>query len=284
MLWCCPPDAAMPRRAIPIIACGAVKRFMVNMFVEGNRPPHRKAFVDLSNQDIQAIYERRAKHYDLYVKLYRLLGFRYNAYRKRTIEQLHLRRGDCVLDLGCGTGLNFPLVIQRIGGGGRLIGVDVSHEMLVCARKRADAAGWANVELVQSDMVTYEFPAVVNGVLSTGAFGYIAQCDRVIEKAMHAMTPGGRLAIWDLKKPDHWPRWLFNLFFVWLGGPFGVTPDYVTSHPWQSVQRYFVETSFEQMYWGAVYISAGTAPSPSNRCMGRSHDPVTPGLSKPADP
>jgi demethylmenaquinone methyltransferase/2-methoxy-6-polyprenyl-1,4-benzoquinol methylase len=143
--------------------------------------------------------------------------------------------------------------------------VDLSGEMLACARERARRADWNNVELVQSDMVTYDYPEKVNGVLSAGALGYVSQYGRVIEAASHALVPGGRLVIWDLKKPDRWPLWLFRLFFVWLGKPFGVTPDYVASRPWESVERCLEDALFEQRYWGAVYISSGTAPSQSTR-------------------
>lgn len=215
----------------------------------------------LSKQEIHAIYQRRAKHYDFHVKLYRLLGFGYEAYCSRAVELLRLQRGDCVVELGCGTGLNFALLVQQIGSEGRLIGVDLTPEMLACARERAQRAGWTNVELIQSDMATYEFPEGVNRVLSTGVLGYVAEYDRVIERASRALVPGGRLVIWDLKNPERWPSWLFK-FFIWLTRPFGVTPDYGASHPWESVERYLEETAFEPRYGGAVYISSGTAPSP----------------------
>jgi demethylmenaquinone methyltransferase/2-methoxy-6-polyprenyl-1,4-benzoquinol methylase len=217
-----------------------------------------------TQEEIQAIYQRHARRYDLYVRLYGLLGFRYNAYRLRAIKLLHLNRADSVVDLGCGTGLNFHLLEEQIGVEGRLMGVDLSSEMLACAEERAHRAGWTNVELVQSDMASYDFPELVNGVLSTGALGYVPEFDQVIERASRALVPGGRLVIWDLKQPERWPSWLLKLFFVWLGRPFGVTPDYVANRPWESVERHFEETTFEQLYWGGVYISSGAARSPTS--------------------
>lgn len=216
-----------------------------------------------TKQEIQAIYRRHARRYDLYVRLYGLIGFRYSAYRSRAIKLLDLNRGDCVVDLGCGTGLNFPLLEEQIGPEGRLIGVDLSSEMLACADERARREGWTNVELVQSDMASYDFPEFTNAVLSTGALGYVLEFDQVIERVSHALVPGGRVVIWDLKRPQRWPEWLLRLFFVYLGRPLGVTPDYVAKRPWESVERYFEERTFEQMYWGGVYISSGTAPLPT---------------------
>ena len=100
----------------------------------------------LTNQEIQDKYRRQAKRYDFAVQLYRLLGLHIKAYRLRAVEPLRLKRGDCVIDLGCGTGLNFPLLVERIGAGGRLIDVDLCPEMLAFARERAARSGWNNIE------------------------------------------------------------------------------------------------------------------------------------------
>lgn len=74
-------------------------------------------------------------------------------------------------------------------------------------------------------------------MLSTGVFGYVAEYDRMIKAASHALVLGGRLVIMDGKKPERWPLWLFKLF-VRLGRPFGLTLDYFNSQPWESLERY----------------------------------------------
>ncbi len=80
----------------------------------------------------------------------------------------------------------------------------------------------------------------------------------MIKAASHALVPGGRLVIMDGKRPDRLPSWVFNLI-VWLSRSFGVTSDYFDKRTWESVERYFRETAFEQMYGGMLYISSGTA-------------------------
>jgi demethylmenaquinone methyltransferase/2-methoxy-6-polyprenyl-1,4-benzoquinol methylase len=213
-----------------------------------------------STQDIKEKYRRHAKRYDFAIQLYRLIGLRIESYRLRAVELLRLKRGDSVVDLGCGTGLNFDLIVKQIGPKGRLIGVDLSPEMLACALERSERAGFNNLELVQADIADYDFPVGVNGVLSTGAFGYVTEYDRVIEKVSQALNQGGRLVILDGKLPERWPLWLFRLF-VWLSRPFGVTTEYF-SHPcWESVGRFFQEVEFEERYGGLIYISSGAAAS-----------------------
>ena len=211
----------------------------------------------ISKQEIKAKYQSGAKYYDFAVLLYRLIGIR-KAYRLRAVKLLRLQRGDCVVELGCGTGLNFPPIFEQIGQEGRLIGVDLSPKMLSYARDRFKRTGFKNLELVQSDIVAYNFPEGVNGVLSTGVFGYIRDYDRVIRAASHALIPGGRLVIMDGKRPERLPSWVFNII-VRLSRSFGVTRNYFDKRTWESVERYFRETAFEQMYGGMIYISSGTA-------------------------
>ena len=74
-------------------------------------------------EEVNEVYRRRARFYDWSVNTYYLIGFRWWAYRRRAIAALQLGRGATVVEIGCGTGLNFGLVQQRIGPTGRLFGV-----------------------------------------------------------------------------------------------------------------------------------------------------------------
>ncbi len=215
--------------------------------------------MELSKEEVRASYDSGAKYYDYVVWLYRLLGLRIAAYRRRALELLRLKAGDVVVELGCGTGLNFPLIIELVGPEGRLVGVDLSPEMLAQARERVRRAGWQNVELVHADIAGYVFPEGVNAVFSVGVFGYVEQYDRVVKAASDALAPGGRLVIVDGKEPERLPSWLFRLV-LWLARPFGVTRDYFSRRTWESVERHLRNVSVEQMYGGMIYIAAGTAP------------------------
>ena len=101
-------------------------------------------------EEVNEVYRRRARFYDWSVNAYYLIGFRWWAYRRRAIAALRLQPGATVVEIGCGTGLNFRLLQEPIGLSGRLIGVDLSADMLEQARRRVTANGWNNVELVQS--------------------------------------------------------------------------------------------------------------------------------------
>ena len=75
----------------------------------------------------------------------------YLPYRKIAVESLRLKPGNTVLDLGCGSGLNFELLVQGIGAQGTLIGVDYSARMLARAQRKIDDHGWKNAFLIKKD-------------------------------------------------------------------------------------------------------------------------------------
>jgi demethylmenaquinone methyltransferase/2-methoxy-6-polyprenyl-1,4-benzoquinol methylase len=212
----------------------------------------------ISRQKIKAMYQSGAGYYDLTTIAFRLLGLRMKAYRLQAIKKLSLQRGDSVIELGCGTGLNFSFLMERIGPEGRLIGVDLSPGMLARARLKVEKSGWTNVELTQADIANYNFPQGLNGVFATGLFGYIPEYDRVIKAASRFLVPGGHIAILDGKQPENLPSWLFQIILK-LGGQFGYTLAYFNVRPWESVDRYFKDTSFETRYGGMIYILSGTA-------------------------
>ena len=210
----------------------------------------------LDKNSLAELYAKRARLYDLSANAYYLLGFREFAYRKAAIRALNLKRGDTVVEIGCGTGLNFSGLIDCIGLEGKLIGVDLTAEMLSGAAHRARRNSWTNVELVRQDAATYLFPERVDGILSTFALTLIPEYDEIIKNGVAALGPRKRFVILDFKEPEQWPFWLIQ-FFVTITRPFGVSLDLTTRHPWESLARYAESLEFREFYFGAVYLCAG---------------------------
>ena len=91
--------------------------------------------------------------------------------RGATVDALELARGDTVLDIGCGTGLNLPLLVATVGPEGRVVALDYSDGMLRRARTRVRRHGWRNVELVQGDAARLECVEGPFDALQGGASG-----------------------------------------------------------------------------------------------------------------
>ena len=212
-------------------------------------------------QHLIETYRKKAKHYDLTSRLYPVPGYPQRAQRLATVRALRLRPGATVVDMACGTGLNFALIERAIGPRGRLIGVDLTDAMLAHAQHRADANGWGNVSLVQSDAVGFEFPAGVDAIMSTYALSQVPDSAAVIAHGAAALSGGGRWAVLDLKVPDNTPRWLTQLGTATVR-PFAWIDEWVMRRPWaairEAVQDELAEPSWTELFFGTAFLAAGT--------------------------
>lgn len=206
--------------------------------------------------EVSAVYAKRAAYYDRFVDLYRLIGFREAVYREKAIAALALRCGDTVVDLGCGTGLNFAAIERTIGPQGKLVGVDLTAAMLGRARARVAANRWNNVELVHAAAGDFAFPERLGAVLSTYALTLEPRYDEVIARAARTLEPGRRMALADFKLPSGRARHLAPLL-VFLTRPFAVSMALAERHPSESMERYFADTRMEEHYMGFVYTAVG---------------------------
>jgi demethylmenaquinone methyltransferase/2-methoxy-6-polyprenyl-1,4-benzoquinol methylase len=212
----------------------------------------------LNNQELVEVYKKRAKRYDFTAQLYYLIGFREWAYREKAVKALDLKQGDTVVEIGCGTGLNFSLLENEIGREGKIVGVDLTDAMLSRARERVRQNGWSNVEVVQSDAATFKFPQGVDGIISTFALTHVAGYDKVIRAGSEALKPSERFVILDFKMPSNWISRLAPLLVLTVR-PFGVTMDLAERHPWEALKKYFADVAVHQLYGGFAYIAVGTS-------------------------
>jgi len=210
----------------------------------------------LTEDQLRELYRKRAPRYDVTSRVYGLIGYRLDAYRRRGIEALNLKPGDTVVEIGCGTGANFAALARAIGPSGTLIGVDLTPEMLEQARARVRDERWQNVTLVRSDAESYAFPERVNGIFSTYALTLVPGYDDVIRRGAEALVPGGRFVVVDIKAPPSWPEPLVRAV-ARLARPFGVTPELRTRHPWKSLAKHLELVLMEERCLGTTYIAAG---------------------------
>ena len=103
------------------------------------------------SQKIETIYAGQvAKKYD-----YSMPPF-FLKWKRKAFEDSSLMRGDRILVFCCGTGLDFPHILEKIGKEGSIIGVDISAEMLKIARRNITKRKWGNIELIEADACKFE--------------------------------------------------------------------------------------------------------------------------------
>jgi ubiquinone/menaquinone biosynthesis C-methylase UbiE len=217
--------------------------------------------MDPAREHLIETYRKKAKHYDITSRLYPAPGYPQRGQRLRAVQALGLRAGDSVIDIACGTGLNFPLIQEAIGPGGRIVGVDLTDAMLARAQDRIATNGWSNVSLVQADAAAYDFPAEADAILSTYALSQVSECAEVIAHGAAALSGGGRWAVLDLKVPDNTPGWLAQLGIATVR-PFASIDEWMMRRPWEAIraamQEELADFSWTELFFGTAFLAAGS--------------------------
>jgi demethylmenaquinone methyltransferase/2-methoxy-6-polyprenyl-1,4-benzoquinol methylase len=123
---------------------------------------------------------------------------------------LALKPGDRVLDLACGTGLNFPHLRELVGKHGQVVGADLTAAMLDIARKMINRRCWTNVEVHEADAANLPFPdGSFDKVLVSFALNIIPEYQRALEEVRRVLIPGGRFVALEMRAGIHFlPAWL----------------------------------------------------------------------------
>ena len=141
--------------------------------------------------------------YDLFSLVYdRALEDLYAPFRPAAVEALHLTEGARVLDLPCGTGQSFDLLVPAVGPTGAVLGVDASRGMLRRAQRRVDRAGWGTVSLVHATAAEAGPARLgvegVDGVLCALGLTALPDWEAAFERLFEMLRLGGRFVLFDV--------------------------------------------------------------------------------------
>lgn len=205
-------------------------------------------------------YRRGARAYDLLSAEWPV----YRAGRVAALELLALQPGERVIDLGCGTGLNLPTILDAVGPAGRVVGVDRSPHMLEVARRRCRRRpDGSAAHFIEADATALD-PAHLIDALGGPADAVIATYTLSImddpagawERAVAACRPGARLAIVDMQDPTGASRLFVSLARAFAGYG-GADLD---AHPWRLIDDHSHTVRGRSLRGGHIQVRQGVLP------------------------
>jgi len=198
------------------------------------------------------------------MKWYDLIAGGYDNFSKRTykkprkalVNKLELQAGDSVFLIGCGTGLSFHLIKDKIGESGVLVGLDASENMLTQAEKKIRSHDWKNVylihadgrdispELIKTHIGNYmEFDHII-GELS---FSVMPDWQLIMRRSLGVLKDGGKFGVLDGYRPKK----------DWLNAVLNVLPRSDISRPISNALAELTENYTQQTFGLSKIIFIG---------------------------
>jgi len=208
------------------------------------QPPAREA-------ERQPAYYEHARSYNRDTGLFQ-------PYRHAVVEALPLKRGQVVLDVGCGTGLCCGLLRDKVGPGGTVIGIEESPEMAAVARECIAREGWRNVTVVQSAAEDARLEATADAALFCAVHD-ILQSPRALRNVMVSLGPGAWVAAGGGK-------WAAPVMVAVNSMVRMVHAPYVRSfsgfdRPWRHLEQLVEDVQVQEMAFGGGYVMTGRTPA-----------------------
>jgi len=173
----------------------------------------------LEAKKIEEIYASKvAEKYDFSMPPF------FARWKKAALNESSLKSGDRVLVFCCGTGLDFPHILIKIGKEGKIVGVDFSSEMLRQAKEKVRKEKWGNIELIEADITQFENQLDQRfdvGVCTLG-MSIIPEYRSAYDNLCSHVKSQGEIIIGDMKLASGWLSRL-NPLTLFLSKKFGGT-------------------------------------------------------------
>jgi SAM-dependent methyltransferase len=201
---------------------------------------------DARRQALQQ-YRVRAEHYDSELAPFEPL-------RREAIGRLNLRPGQTVLDVGCGTGLSFAPLLDRLGPDGHVVGIEQCPEMLARARSRVLNQRRRQVTLLQAPVEEATWPGQADAALLHFTHDILRR-PAALDNVLAHLAPGARVVATGLQWAAPWV-WPVNLFV--LGAAlYSVSSLDGLAQPWSQLAPRLDGFEVHPTWMGGIFMASG---------------------------
>lgn len=182
----------------------------------------------------------------------------FQPYRRAVVEALPLRRGQLVLDVGCGTGLCFGMLREKVGPRGAVVGIEESPQMAAVAREYIAGEGWDNVTVIEARAEEARPGQAADAALFCAVHD-ILQSPEALRNVLAALRPGA----WVAAGGGKWAppaMAAVNLMVRALHAPYVRSFDGF-GRPWRYLERLTEDVRVREVAFGSGYIMTGRVPA-----------------------
>jgi ubiquinone/menaquinone biosynthesis C-methylase UbiE len=178
--------------------------------------------------------------------------------RQQAVELLALGEGDRVLDVGCGPGGSFPYLAYAVGPSGQVVGVEISPEISINARRRIEKHGWRNVRVIEAAAEDVHLTGRFDGLLMFAAADVYAS-EKALENIIPHLKEGARVVAFGYKlsrkRLGRTLNPLFRLLVSTLSFSTTPRPEY---EPWRILAERVERLRVEEYFLGTMFLASGS--------------------------
>jgi demethylmenaquinone methyltransferase/2-methoxy-6-polyprenyl-1,4-benzoquinol methylase len=177
--------------------------------------------------------------------------------RQKAVQLLQLKPGDRVLDTGCGPGGSFPYLVDAVGPSGQVVGVEISPEVAINARRRIEKNGWSNVQVIVADARSVKLEGKFDGLLSFAAADIYAS-SQALANLFPYLKGDARVVAFGAKLSRRRSGKVFNLLFrsLWKLS-FSSTPG-INYEPWAPLKNRVDDLHVQEYFFGCMFLAWGS--------------------------